>query len=130
MLRLMLIAGCVLGWTSCTPQLRDNFVPSDPVNIHVRSHGENARQTPVAEDRTLDAVLGLNIVPRTRSRLRTRGPKEAAETLAAAGAAAFQAHHKQKHQTSIVPSADPLVAVGGDLEAIESKLTPVSAHLS
>jgi hypothetical protein len=85
--------------------------------IYVRSHGQT--QEP-AQERTLEAVLGLNIVPKTRLRFRTRGPKEAAETLEAAGSAAFKAIHQQ-HQ-SIVPAAEPIVK---DLHAVESSLQPV-----
>ena len=132
LIKVLLLTSCVVGLSSATaaPKAqRDGFVPSERADIHVRSHGEVPARLGhpggAAEDRTLEAVLGLNLVPSSRTRgttaplnarLRNRGPKEAAETLAAAGAAAFKAQ-----QNPAIFGDD------GDLEAIESKLTPVSS---
>jgi hypothetical protein len=85
--------------------------------IKVRSHGDkqiNAQKQDIKE-RTYEAVLGLNVSPRNRLRVRTRNPKDAADTLAAAEAAGIKAKEiRQKNRLSY-----------RDLDSFETSLIPV-----
>ena len=69
----------------------EGFVSGQSDQILVRSHGQTA-----ADDRSFEAVLGLNVVPRNVIRVRVRDPKDASETLAAAAKAARKAEEIQR----------------------------------
>ena len=91
---------------------------SEP-RIIVRSHGDKSAQekTRQNKERTYEAVLGLNVSPRNRLRVRTRGPKDATDTLAAAEAAGIKAKE-------LKASKDRLSY--RDLDSFETSLIPVS----
>ena len=85
--------------------------------IKVRSHGDKQinTQKPELKERTYEAVLGLNVSPRNRLRVRTRNPKDATDTLAAAEAAGIKAKEiRQKNRLSY-----------RDLDSFETSLIPV-----
>ena len=85
--------------------------------IKVRSHGDKQINTQKQElkERTYEAVLGLNVSPRNRLRVRTRNPKDATDTLAAAEAAGIKAKEiRQKNRLSY-----------RDLDSFETSLIPV-----
>ena len=85
--------------------------------IKVRSHGDKQINTQKQElkERTYEAVLGLNVSPRNRLRVRTRDPKDATDTLAAAEAAGIKAKEiRQKNRLSY-----------RDLDSFETSLIPV-----
>ena len=85
--------------------------------IRVRSHGE-APTGDQEDQRSFEAVLGLNLAPRNVLRVRSRGSKDA-QTLAAAEAASNKA--KELLEQGRVPAKDIR-----DLQPIESSLIPVS----
>lgn len=85
--------------------------------IKVRSHGDKQikAQKQDIKERTYEAVLGLNVSPRNRLRVRTRNPKDATDTLAAAEAAGIKAKEiRQKNRLSY-----------RDLDSFETSLIPV-----
>jgi hypothetical protein len=88
--------------------------------IKVRSHGDkqiNAKKQELKE-RTYEAVLGLNVSPKNRLRVRTRNPKDATDTLAAAEAAGIKAKEiRQKNRLSY-----------RDLDSFETSLIPVRIY--
>ena len=92
---------------------------SEP-RIIVRSHGDKSTQekTRQNKERTYEAVLGLNVSPRNRLRVRTRGPKDATDTLAAAEAAGLKAKELN------LATKDRLSY--RDLDTFETSLIPVS----
>ena len=81
--------------------------------IYVRSHGE-ANAEP--QEKTFETVVGLNIVPKKRLRVRTRVPKKETTTQAieAARAAGVVAKELRKKDASF-----------RDLESVESSHVPV-----
>ena len=92
---------------------------SEP-RIIVRSHGDKSTQekTRQNKERTYEAVLGLNVFHRNRLRVRTRGPKDATDTLAAAEAAGLKAKELN------LATKDRLSY--RDLDTFETSLIPVS----
>ena len=88
--------------------------------IKVRSHGDKQikAQKQDIKERTYEAVLGLNVSARNRLRVRTRNPKDATDTLAAAEAAGIKAKEiRQNNRLSY-----------RDLDSFETSLIPVRIY--
>ena len=82
--------------------------------IYVRSHGE-ANAEP--QEKIFESVVGFNVVPKKRLRVRTRVPKKESttEAIEAARAAGLVAKELQKKE-----------AAYRDLDSVESSRVPVS----
>ena len=96
-------------------------IASNTDRVHVRSHGDaNLRK-----EQTFEAVVGVNLAPKGRLRVRSRTPKEAAETLEAAEIAGNKAKELLKKAAGLKTGRQRY----SDLESLETSLIPVSSLL-